>query len=117
MQASRFGTAAMGRMGSNRMVVSSSIHRDGAPGSTTGSQKWDTPRRPGGLDGAGASFGATPRRNRWDVGQGGATPGGIGGGFGATPSRFSSLKQMPNDGATPSRFSVATPVRGQMMGA
>jgi len=51
------------------------------------------------------------------VSQGGATPGGIGGGFGATPSRFSSLKQVNNDDGTPSRFSVATPMRGQMMGA
>ena len=109
----------MGRMGSNRMVVSSSIHRDTVAGSNaTGSQKWDTPRRPGGLAGAGGSgFGVTPRRNRWDVSQGGATPGGIGGGFGATPSRFSSLKQINNDGATPSRFSAATPLRGQIMGA
>ena len=81
----------MGRMGSSRMVVSSSINRDAIVGAGShNSQKWDTPRRPGGVGGA---FGATPRRNRWDVGQApGATPGGIGGGFGATPSRFSSLK-------------------------
>ena len=113
----------MARMGSNRMAVTSSINRDlaAAQNSSHTSQKFDTPRRPGGLAGATPSnFGATPRRNRWDVGQanpgaGGQTPSVIGGGFGATPSRFSSLKQVDN--ATPSRFSVATPLRGQVMGA
>ena len=116
--ANRAGVSAMGRMGSNRMVVTSSIHRDGGTGAGASSQKWDTPRRPGGLAGAGATpMGATGRRNRWDVSQGGATPGGIGGGFNATPSRFSSLKQMGGEQGTPSRFSVATPLRGQMMGA
>ena len=63
----RAGVSAMGRMGSNRMVVTSSIHRDGT-GAGASSQKWDTPRRPGGLAGAGATpLGATGRRNRWDV--------------------------------------------------
>ena len=108
----RPGGSSVVRMGTNNMVVSSSINRD-ALGSTSAhhSKKWDTPRRPGGV--AGSAFGATPRRNRWDVSQGaaGATPGGIGAGFGATPSRFSSLKQAAAEG-TPSRFSVATPMRG-----
>ena len=85
----RSGVSAVGQMGSNRMVFSSTINRDGAGGASAHqSHKWDTPRRVGG------NFGATPRRSRWDVGQSGpgATPGGLGGGFGATPSRFSSLK-------------------------